>query len=471
VSSDLSQLGATEVLSAFASGSLSARDYAENLLNGIGEADALNVISDINPENLIEQAKASDERRQSGKAGLLEGLPLILKENINTSSLATAAGTKALAGFVAKTDAPAASALRNQGGIIGAKAKMHELAFGITSNNSCSGPVRNPYDKKLIPGGSSGGTAAAIAARLFPVGLGTDTGGSCRIPAALCGIVGFRPTTGRYNSSAVVPISHSRDTVGPLARSVADVSLLDSVLAGDLSPGAVPTDLSKVRLGKPKTRFYEDLEPAVLSAVERSLAALEAAGATIIEFDFPEIWEHNDAFSFPVVFYEVMRDLPSYLSEYASDVAFDDLLAGIASPDVKGALESQLGDGAMPKEAYEAAINVHRPAMREIYNSSFEQHSLNGIIFPTTPLRARPIGQDETVELNGALQPTFPTYIRNTDLGSNLGAPGISLPCGLEGGLPVGIEIDGIEGGDEALLSLASAVEEVLTPLPAPSWK
>jgi mandelamide amidase len=162
------------------------------------------------------------------------------------------------------------------------------------------------------------------------------------------------------------------------------------------------------------------------------------------------------------VFYEVMRDLPAYLAEHAPDISFDALVAGIGSPDVAGAIASQMGAEAMPQAAYDAAMTVHRPAMRQIYGKVFEDNGLDAIVFPTTPLPARPIGQDETVELNGTQVPTFPTYIRNTDLGSNIGAPGISLPCPVTSGLPVGIEFDAQPGQDRALLGLALAVEKAM---------
>ena len=141
---------------------------------------------------------------------MLSGLPVVAKDNINTTIYPTSAGTQALLEQTPANDAGVVEKITNAGGFIGAKAGMHELAFGITSNNAVTGPVRNPKNTDMIPGGSSGGTAAAIAAGIFPAGLGTDTGGSCRIPAALCGIVGFRPTTGRYDGKGIVPIPHTR---------------------------------------------------------------------------------------------------------------------------------------------------------------------------------------------------------------------------------------------------------------------
>ena len=368
-----------------------------------------------------------------------------------------------MSGHTPSKDAGAISELLRAGAILGAKANMHELAFGITSNNAVTGPVHNPADLDKIAGGSSGGTAAAVAAGIFPFGLGTDTGGSCRIPAALCGVVGFRPSTGRYSGDGIVPISHTRDTVGPIARSVADVALIDEVLSRDAQETTVRA-ISEITLGVPRDFFFDNLDSEVEQAVNAQLRALEMAGAKLVEVSMPDIWGHNEAFGFPVVLYEVMRELPEYLAIHAPDISFDDLIAGIGSPDVAGIIASQMGDEAMPEAAYRAALDIHRPAMLQIYQSIFDSHNIDAIVFPTTPLPARDIGQDETVDLNGSQVPTFPTYIRNTDLGSNLGAPGISLPCPGVNGLPVGIEFDGLPGHDAALLGLAKAVEEALAP-------
>ncbi|WP_373050930.1 indoleacetamide hydrolase [Thalassovita aquimarina] len=454
---DLGTLGAVEVVAAIGSGTVSITDYAEALAERAAAHEGLNALQSFDADRLPGAMQAA---RDAAPGGALAGLPLVLKDNINSTDFPTSGGTGALLKHVPATDAGVVRAIRAAGGAVGAKAGMHELAFGITSNNAVSGAVRNPADPTLIPGGSSGGTAAAIAAGIFPAGLGTDTGGSCRVPAALCGVVGFRPTTGRYAGDGIVPISHSRDTAGPLARSVDDVALLDGVLAGE-GTAVEPRNLSTVTLGVPRGMFFENLDPAVETAVEAQLSVLAAAGAKLVEVGFDPIWPHNEAFSFPVVFYEVMRDLPAYLSEHAPEVSFDRLLAGIGSPDVAGAFASQQGDGAMPEAVYRAAMDIHRPEMRRIYGQVFEENGIDAIVFPTTPLPARPIGQDETVELNGQRVPTFPTYIRNTDLGSNIGVPGISLPCPVTG-LPVGIEFDGIAGQDRALLALARAAETAM---------
>jgi mandelamide amidase len=391
-----------------------------------------------------------------------------LKDNIDTQDFPTTGGTGALTGKIPSKDAPVVVALKKEGAIIAGKAVMHELAFGITSNNPVTGPVRNPYDPSKIPGGSSGGTATAVSSRQFPAGLGTDTGGSVRIPSALCGIFGFRPTVGRYPGEGVIPISKTRDTVGPMARNIKDIAFLDALMAGKSAPDVTLLDLKSIKIGMPRTRFWENLETEVEGLGRDLLKSLEEEGVTIVDADFPDIWELNDNTGFPVALFEVMRELPLYLERAGYGISLEELIDGIGSPDVKGLITSQQGDEAMPEAAYTAAMEQHRPKMQKMYADYFAEHGLDAIIFPTTPLTTRPIGQDETVELNGNQEPTFPIFIRNTDLGSNIGAPGISLPVGLGNGLPVGMAIDGLPGEDERLLSLSATIEKILEPLPAP---
>ena len=390
--------------------------------------------------------------------GKLAGIPFVAKDNINTTALPTTGGTPALRANTPASNAPALERLLAEGGVLVGKAAMHELAFGITSNNAAMGAVKNPHDLKRIPGGSSGGTAAAIAAGIVPFGLGTDTGGSCRIPAALCGVVGFRPSTGRYSAEGVIPISHTRDTIGPLANSVADIALLDSILAGSNNT-VQKLQPTSIKLGVDSSVLSQNLEPEVETCFNATLERLRQAGVSV---DLNAIWQHNSAFSFPVVLYEVMRDLPAYLAQHAPAVSFEQLIAGIKSPDVLGIINSQLGDQAMPQVAYAAALSEHLPKMRAIYAQALA--GLGAIVFPTTPLRATRIGDDETVMLNGESVPTFPTFIRNTDLGSNLGVPGISLPAAVApGALPIGIELDGQRGQDEHLLALALTLEHLIS--------
>ena len=239
---DLGSLDAVGTIAAFKSGAVSPADYADALAARVAAQSGLNAVQHFDPDYLSRRSAATF----AGQGGaLLAGLPILAKDNINTTAFPTSGGTAALLDHTPATDAGVVRRIEAAGGFIGAKAGMHELAFGITSNNAVTGAIHNPVDPTLIPGGSSGGTAAAVAAGIFPMGLGTDTGGSCRIPAALCGVVGFRPSTGRYPGDGIVPISHSRDTVGPMARSVRDVALMDRVLSAETA-AVGPADLGQI---------------------------------------------------------------------------------------------------------------------------------------------------------------------------------------------------------------------------------
>jgi len=467
---ELPYLGAVQALRAMAAGEFSAEVYVETLLAARRACEHLNAFIASDPEALLRAARQADQQRKANKPlGPLHGLPVVLKDNINTAELPTSAGTPALKNNRPLSDAPVATRLFEAGALLAGKTNLHELAFGITSNNTAFGAVANPYNPGMIPGGSSGGTAAAIAARLAPAGLSTDTGGSVRIPAALCGIVGLRPSLGRYPTGGIVPVSSTRDTAGPMARTVVDVALLDGVITG--APLTLsPANLRGVRLGVPREYFYQGLDPEVASASAQALDLLKDLGAELVEADIPRLNELNTAVSFPVALYELMRDLPDYLARHAPDVDLPTLIEQVASADVAGVLKSQQGEGRMPRDIYQAAINVHRPALQAAYARYFRDNRLTAMVYPTTPLPARPIGEDGTVQLNGEAVPTFQTYIRNTDPVSNAGLPGLSVPMGMTGArLPMGLEFDGPVGSDRLLLALGLAFSEATPPLPAPT--
>lgn len=435
-------------------------EYIEVLIGQCERSIVLNAFSSHDWDHLMDTARAVDDGTR--EAGFLGGIPLVFKDNINTRMLATTAGTGALQGFVASEDAPVARALLEAGALLGAKGNMHELAFGITNNNAVTGASRNPWDPMLIPGGSSGGVAAAIAARMMPGGIGTDTGGSVRLPAALCGIVGFRPTVGRYASGGIVPISHTRDTAGPMARRVADIVLLDAVMTGSTGQSRV-RDPRGLRLGVAQGRFFEDLEDSVAKEAARVLDLLDDSGVELVDIDMSDVTDLDAAAGFPVTLFEFPGDLRRYLAENGLPYSLQDILDGIGSPDVRKIVAEQLSDTAVAEGAYLRARNVDRPGLQRAWAFRFDTVNVEAIIFPTSPLTARPVGEDETVELNGERVPTFETYIRNTSPGSVAGIPGISLPTGLAGnGLPIGMELEGPGGADVSLLEVAATVEDII---------
>lgn len=455
-------LSVVDARAAMLSGSLSCAEYVDALLARSSEKRDLNIWITQDTAALKQQARAVDDSGAARDGSQpLAGIPLALKDNINTTALPTSGGTRALAGKFPSSNAPVAQTLFDAGALLAGKTNMHELAFGVTNNNAVTGAAKNPWDSNMIPGGSSGGSAVAVSARAVPAAIGTDTGASVRLPAALCGIAGLRPTVGRCEASGIVPISHTRDTPGPMARDIADLALLDSVMAR--CPDGLPTlQISDVRLAVPRNGFYAGMESSLATVVEQALDQLANAGVSLIEIDIPELAPLNEAVGFPIALYEVMQDLPQYLESSGYSITLKELIEQVGSPDVAGILSSQLGDEALPRAAYDLALKT-RPQLQALYTQTFVQHRVDAMIFPTAVLTARPIGQDETVELNGEQVPTFGAYIRNTDSGSNAGIPGISLPAGLTNqGLPVGLEIDGPAGSDRHLLAVAQALETVL---------
>ncbi|WP_454873452.1 indoleacetamide hydrolase [Paraburkholderia xenovorans] len=473
-------LTATQAVAAIQSGRLSAADYVATLLARAAALASLNALTTLDLDGALAAARRIDALPAAGKARLpLAGLAVVVKDNINTAGLQTSAGTPALEGFAPKTNAPSVQRLIDAGAIVLGKANMHELAFGITSTNFAThaGPVRNPYDPTLIPGGSSGGTAAAIAARIAPAGLGTDTGGSTRIPAALTGTVGFRPSVGnggaerRYHDpDAVVPISHTRDTVGPMARTVADIALLDGVITG---AGALPAvALGGLRIGLPAP-LWEGIERQVADVTQAALKKLEAAGVVFVPVAMSELDTLNGMVGGPIAVHEARDDVLAWLVANDAPVrTVVEMAARIASPDVRAIYDDVLDD--ILGERYDAALNYWRPRLQRYMAATFADERLDALLFPTTRLAAVPIDDvngSSTVSIDGS-EPidTMDAFLRNTDPASTSGIPGLSLPAGMTAsGLPVGLELDGPLGEDRRLLAIGVAFEQLLGPLPAPS--
>lgn len=466
---DPSELTAIQALTAFREGRLTAVAYAQALLDRCREFGWLNAFIGGPSDALLLQARESDQRRRSGRsAGALDGLPILIKDNIDVAGWTTTAGTPGLEDHVPGTTAPVAAALFQAGALMLGKTNMHELAYGITSNNGAFGPVRNPYGVRRIAGGSSGGTGAAIAARMGAAGLGSDTGGSVRIPAALCGIAGLRPTIRRYAQAGIVPISHSRDTAGPMARSVADLALLDGVITGETAP-LVPVRLKDLRLGVPRQSFFEMIEPDVLKVIEDVFRRLQQAGVTLVEAELEGMRDLLRDTGRAIAFYETPRDMATYLAGSGAETTLDRIVEALGSPDV-AAIFADMRQNPVSQDAYRAAREDRMPRVQALFQDYFAGNDLAAIIFPATALPACPIGDDDQVSLCGRSVSTFAAYLRNTEPASIAGLPGIALPAGLSpGGLPIGIELDGPAGSDRGLLAIAAAIEPFLAPLPAPT--
>jgi mandelamide amidase len=465
-------LSVIETLAALKAGEVTVEACVAALSDRNRQWQHLNGLVGFDEARVLSAARVKDRERARGEhRGALHGIAFAAKDNIDTVELPTTACTPALRDNHPSRNAPVIERLLDAGALLFGKANMHELAFGITNNHGAFGAARNPYDPRLIPGGSSGGVAAVVAAGIVPFALGSDTGGSIRIPAALCGISGFRPTLGRYSQDGVVPISPTRDTIGPMARSVADLALVDGVITGETST-LEPVKLAGLRVGVPRDHYYDNLEPAVAKLMEEFLETLRSDGVVLVEESIPDIQKLDDAVSFVVVNYEARRCLERYLARSAPGISFETVVSKIVSPDVKPVYEAIANLDLVPETVYREAIDVHRPALQRAFSGYFTRYRLDAYLVPTCCMTARPVGQDQTVELNGQQVPTFLSFIRNADPSSNAGIPSISIPIGLSGSqLPVGAMIEAPAGSDRRLLAVAQAFETLCGPVAPPSPK
>ena len=299
---DLATLSAAQLAKRIRDRQLSIKELTQAYLDRIAKydgRDGINAFITLDREGALKEAERLDGVLRQGRVlGPLHGIPLAVKDNLDTAGLRTTGGSKILEKWVPKVDATAVWRLRQAGCVVLGKTNMHEFAFGITTNNPHYGPTRNPYDRTRIPGGSSGGSGAAVASGFCAAAVGTDTGGSVRIPAALCGAVGLKPTLGRVGRGGMMYLSTTRDVIGPMARTVEDAALLLRAMAGpdprdmDADPESAPNysrglarGLKGIRIGVPRKYFYEDNHPDVARLTEQALKDMERLGATLVDVE------------------------------------------------------------------------------------------------------------------------------------------------------------------------------------------
>lgn len=467
----LCQLSASTAVSLMVAGEVTAERYAAALLERCADAADLNAFISLDPVYVVAQARAADAHRAAGKPlGLLHGLPIPVKDSVNTADYPTTGGTNALRDFRPKTDAAVVTLLRQAGAIVLGKTNLHELSFGWTSNNAAFGAVRNPYDLQRIPGGSSGGTAAAVAAGIAPLGVAEDTAGSIRVPAALCGLFGFRPTTGRYSNAGVVPMTSLFDQVGPHARCMDDIVLFDAVMTGE-QPSVTLASLAGLRLGVDRAYFFSSLDSDVAQTAAEVIARLEAAGVVMVDVELHGLQALVDAASVPIIFQDFLPSVAAYLEAHEAHVTVEDVKAQVASPDVQAALSACASISAVSDPGYLAARDHHRPELQRIVATCFADHGIAALLFPTTLVPATPIGAEYSVQIDGEDVPFATAIGRNILPGSTAGLPGLVIPWGLgpNSGLPMSIELDGPAGSDRALLAIGMAMAAILPPMSAPN--
>jgi aspartyl-tRNA(Asn)/glutamyl-tRNA(Gln) amidotransferase subunit A len=420
--------------------------------------DLLHAYITVCEEESREVAKALEGMRRAGhRLGPLHGVPIALKDNIAVKNLRTTAGSKILADWMPDEDATVAARLKGAGAVVIGKTNMHEFAWGGTTANPHYGFCRNPWNPDRFPAGSSGGSGAAVAARTCFGALGTDTGGSIRLPAAVNGVTGIRPTIGRVSNFGVIPLAWSMDTVGPMARTAEDSALMFGVIAGhdprdDASASVPVTDyradlrrgVSGLRIGVIPDYFFHHLQPAVNSAVRGALDTLEGLGASVVEVEIDHI-HGNISAQLTVESCEPSTYHQRWLRERPEDYG----------EDVRLLLEL----GEMHLATHYLQAQRYRTLLREQFIDAFK--SVEVFICPTLPFTATPVGATAVVIEEGIEEDMLSAIMQFTGVPSLTGLPSLAVPCGFDGdGLPIGMQIIGRPFDEATLFRVGFAFQE-----------
>ena len=480
---DLTRLLAHEMTDALQSGETSARELATAHLDAAEAGNhALNAWLSIDREEALRQADAADARLAAHEPGAhpLLGVPVALKDLVTVKGGQCTAGSRILEGYIAPFDAHITERLRSVGAVILGKTNMDEFAMGSSNEHSAYGPVANPWDLETVPGGSSGGSAVAVAAFHAPLSVGTDTGGSIRQPASLCGIVGMKPTYGRVSRYGIVAFASSLDQIGPFARDVRDAAALLHAIAGrderDSTSAPVPvpaellalpasvdeaaTGLKGKRLGLPKEYFVAGMEPDSRRRIEEAVTALEGAGATVDEVSLPHT-DYGLATYYIVAPAEASANLARYDGvRFGPRLGDSDVLGNYLAtrgrgfgPEVKRRI--MLGTYALSAGYYDAfyvKAQKVRTLIKQDFDTLFEQ-GFDALVAPTSPTIAFRFGAKMADPVSMYLSDacTLPVNMA--------GLPGISIPCGLSEGMPVGLQLIGPAWSELALFRLSRGFE------------
>jgi aspartyl-tRNA(Asn)/glutamyl-tRNA(Gln) amidotransferase subunit A len=414
----------------------------------------LNAFLTVVAESARRQARVAERAIRRGTAsGHLYGIPISLKDNFWTRGIRSTAGSKILAKFVPDEDSDVASRLASSGAILLGKTNMHEFAYGITNENPHYGPVRNPWAQERISGGSSGGSAAAVSTAMGFSSMGTDTGGSIRIPASLCGIVGLKPTYGLVSVAGVVPLAETLDHAGPLARSVTDVCIMLQAVRGQYPKDAPAPDFRKLhnriprrfRLGWPKQYFFDRVDPEVRQAVDAAAKTLGSLGARIEEVSLPHLADSvepstNIAMAEATRYHESQGYFPARAAEYGEDVR----------------KRLEMGRDVRAVDYLNAFV-----VKREIENEfQIAYARVDAIIAPTLPIVAPRLGENELM-IEGEKETVRSALVRLNRPANLTGDPAITIPCGFtRAGLPIGLQLIGPHWSEACLLAIALAYED-----------
>ena len=432
------------------------------------QGPALNAMIALNPRALDEADALDRERRERGPRGPLHGIPIVIKDNYETRDLPTTGGSVALAGFTTGRDAFQVAKLREAGAVILGKTNLHELAAGIITISSLGGQTRNPYDPSRTPGGSSGGTAVAVAASFAVAGMASDTCGSIRIPAANTNLFGLRGTAGLSSRTGIIPLSHTQDIGGPLARSVTDLALMLDATVGEDPADAVTarargrwtttfraslaTDALKgTRIGVLKALFGTSPDDEeVTGIVRKALDRLEALGAVIVDIQVPGLEEVVNQTS--LINLEFKTDLQAYLAQFPN-APVKSLQQILDRGQYHAALENtfKLRNAAVADPEEIRKVGTRRELASQLMRAAFDESRLDAVAYPT--LRRRPVVVAE------------PQRGSNCQLSATTGFPAMAMPAGFTSdGVPVGFELLGSAWSDQRLVAMAYAYEQAVKP-------
>ncbi len=480
---ELFRLTITEAQRRLEAGEISSVELTRSVLDRIDAVDQrTGAYLLVTADAALEQAKAADGRRSQGETGPLLGAPIAVKDVLCTAGVATTCASRILEGFVPPYDATVVASLKSAGAVLVGKTNMDEFAMGSSNENSAFHPVRNPWDLTKVPGGSSGGSAAAVAADECLAALGSDTGGSVRQPAALCGCVGLKPTYGRVSRYGLVAFASSLDQVGPLTKSVSDAAVMLGAIAGHDGrdstsvPEPVPTYVDALdgrvdglRIGVAEEYFGEGVDARVRTAIDDAIAALIAGGALRREITLP----HTE-YALPVYYVIAPSEASANLARYngvkygLSDpqaVDVDEMMSSIRAQGFGDEVRRRimLGTFALSSgyyDAYYLRAQKVRTLIKQDFDTAFE--SVDVIAAPTSPTTAFDLGARTADPL---------TMYRSDVLtlpASLAGLPGISVPCGFVDGLPVGLQLIAPPFQEGRLLRVADAYERLRHETQAP---
>jgi aspartyl-tRNA(Asn)/glutamyl-tRNA(Gln) amidotransferase subunit A len=416
---------------------VSSRELVDAYLKRIDSLEQLGAYITVTAEAARKQAALADDRLRLGAGGALLGVPIAVKDIFDTKGVRTTAGSRILQENVPKKDAVAVARLLEAGVVLLGKLNMHEFAYGVTNLNPHYGPARNPHDRGRIPGGSSGGSAVAVVAGLCAASLGTDTGGSIRIPASLCGCVGLKPTYAAIPTEGVIPLGRSLDHVGPITRTVDDARMLFEVLTDNV----VSDPTQQPRIGVLQGEPFDLVDPAVLKGFQGGLDALREAGSEIKELRLAET-AMTQAAQLVTLRAEASEFHGDWLRKRPEDYG----------PDVR----TRLRLGLLTSAADYVVAQRARYYLREAMRRAFDEVDL--LALPTTPVVAPPIGE-QTVTWPAQKEPVDVALVRLTSAFNLTGLPAISVPCGLERGLPIGFQLVARWNDEGSLFNAARVVE------------